>query len=779
VAEQVYLDFDLLIERSEGGYRASVLRSPAGEASVDFRLPFSDLELENLILRLERTRQVVRRLESPEMETAKALGGRLFEAVFDGPVGNCFQSSLYEASRQEAGLRIRLRLAQVPELVNVPWEYLYDPHLNRFFSLSETTPLVRYFDLAERIRPLAVQPPLRILVMLSSPRDYPRLDVEQEWANLNKALDEPKKQGKVTLQRVDAATLAALEKYLGRGTYHVFHFIGHGTFDKQAQDGVLLLEDEAGRGRPVSGQYLGMLLHDERTLRLAILNACEGARTAVSDPFAGTAQSFVQQGIPAVIAMQFAIPDEAAIALAQGFYMALAEGSPVDMGLASARRKVFAQGYEVEWGTPVLYLRAPDGHIFHLDRPAEAEAVAIPAQATPAPPARAMWRARKPILFTMLATVLVLVAIAIGLLVRNIGTGEGKPSTSGLSLLVPVAIHVGSFDGCENTPNLEAEFSAALTDLLATGRVAATAEPDTLPGRESEGPAVHISGKCEAASITYGVELPTTGVDAESKIAEVKSLGLTWTQESVDVPARVVAAAVAYTEGDAEQAAAWLFETQQEWAQLDEPLQRASLRFLLGNAWLRHQEPSQGAALDQYEQALADAESAAGTQNPLIAELRNNRGRAYIDQEQFSKAVDELTLALTADPTYVWARLNRSEAYVEDDRFSEAQNDCSQAIRENGPLAPAYTCQAYAYRRQESWTDVLASAQKAVESDPEYAPAYYYLGIATCRLGDAQSAATLLEQALSLAHTSGLRSNAAIWLELVRTSEDACAGPTG
>jgi len=368
-----YLNFDLLIERTEEGYTARVMNSPAGQASADFSLPFSELELENFLLRVGRTRRGVRCLESPEMEAVKTFGGRLFQAVFGDEVRGCLRSSLDEASRQEAGLRIRLRLAEAPELADLPWEYLYNPSLNRFLVLSTETPLVRYLDLPERIRPLAVKPPLKVLVMISSPRDYPPLDVEGEWKKLSEALDDLEQQRLVTLERLEEATLTALQRRFRRGGYHIFHFIGHGSFDEQAQDGVLLLEDERGRGRSVSGQYLGTLMHDERTLRLAILNACEGARTSRSDPFAGTAQSLVQQGIPAVIAMQFEITDEAAITLANEFYTALADGYPVDGALAEARKAILIQENDVEWGTPVLYLRAPDGRIFDIERVSEEE----------------------------------------------------------------------------------------------------------------------------------------------------------------------------------------------------------------------------------------------------------------------------------------------------------------------------------------------------------------------------------------------------------------------
>ena len=112
--------------------------------------------------------------------------------------------------------------------------------------------------------------------------------------------------------------------------------------------------------------YLGTILHDERTLRLAVLNACEGALTAVEDPFAGTAQSLILQRIPSVFAMQARTTDSAAITLSQEFYSALADGYPVDAALTEARKVVFAEGYSTEWGTPVLYLCSPDGRIFDI-----------------------------------------------------------------------------------------------------------------------------------------------------------------------------------------------------------------------------------------------------------------------------------------------------------------------------------------------------------------------------------------------------------------------------
>ncbi len=362
--ELTYLDFDLMIERSESGYRVRIINSPAGQADANIEWPFSDLEIENFLLRIGNTRRGVRRLESTEMKAAREFGGALFNAVFDDEVRGRLRSSLSDARRQGAGLRFRLHLTDVPELADLPWEYLYDSNLDEFLVLSVQTPLIRYIDLPRRTEPLTVELPLRILVMISSPSDYPELDVEQEFDTLVRGLGNLQRRGVVKLVRLEKATLAGLQRQLRKDEYHIFHYIGHGGFDEQAQDGVLLLEDDKGRGRPVSGRYLGTLLHDQRLMRMAVLNACEGARTSRTDPFAGVAHSLVQKGIPAVIAMQFEITDEAAITLASEFYGAMADGYPVDASLSEARKAIFAQNNDVEWGKPVLYMRSPDGRIF-------------------------------------------------------------------------------------------------------------------------------------------------------------------------------------------------------------------------------------------------------------------------------------------------------------------------------------------------------------------------------------------------------------------------------
>src|SRR4029450_4621781 len=50
--------------------------------------------------------------------------------------------------------------------------------------------------------------------------------------------------GAVTIDWLEEASLRALQRQLRQADYHVFHFIGHGGYDHDADDGVLLFEDE-------------------------------------------------------------------------------------------------------------------------------------------------------------------------------------------------------------------------------------------------------------------------------------------------------------------------------------------------------------------------------------------------------------------------------------------------------------------------------------------------------------------------------------------------------
>lgn len=381
MARRVYTDFDITLRAAGAEYEASVT-SATGSASNTFPLPFSDRELDDFFSMFGGRR--VRRMETPQLERARALGGRLYRAVFNEELDELLAASLTQAGESGNGLRIRLRLDEAPDLVNIPWEYLYRPASDDFFALSNWTPIIRFLDIDARMPPAPIEPPLRILVMISDPIEYQgSLDVEREWERVQESLADLVTAGHVELHRLQRATERELLGELRRNDHHIFHFVGHGEFNEQEQDGVLLLEDEHRRTKLVTGRALGTILRDSRSMRLVVLNNCEGARASDTDPFSGAAQSLIQKGIPAVAAMQFEITDNAAISFTHEFYAGLSDGYPADAALAEARKAIYQGATKFEFGSPVLYLSAADGVIFNITKRATPKEDVLPAEVEP------------------------------------------------------------------------------------------------------------------------------------------------------------------------------------------------------------------------------------------------------------------------------------------------------------------------------------------------------------------------------------------------------------
>lgn len=353
-----YENFDLLITRAPGGYQARVLNSPVSEAVRDFAAPFTEAELAALPGYFDRSAGDLP-LPSPEL-----LGETLYRVALADQVGASLRRSLDEATRRGLGLRIRLRLDKTaPELADWPWEYLRAPDRPDPFALSITTPIVRYIELTEPAKPLVSNLPLRVLAVTASPGNLRPLDIEQEWARLQRALKPLSERRLIVLERLESATLALLQARLRGDPVHLLHFIGHGFFDQAANVGGLVFEDGEGGSDIVTASALGLLLHDHEPLRLVFLNACEAGRGGRRDPFAGVAQRLVQGGVPAVAAMQFPITDRAALILSQEFYRALADGLPADAALSEARKAIKLAGDDPAWGTPVLFSRSGDNRL--------------------------------------------------------------------------------------------------------------------------------------------------------------------------------------------------------------------------------------------------------------------------------------------------------------------------------------------------------------------------------------------------------------------------------
>lgn len=365
-----YHELKVRIEAVAGHpYRVRAEAADGSTAAGTFSLPFDETKLENFVLKVGSPRRATRAFGGAEMAAAQEFGSELFESVFSGGVRDVYRSARERAWADDKGLRLTMYLSDAPDLQHVPWEFLYEPPM--FLAHSVETPVVRSLDLELQRRPKKVELPLRILGVDSRPQGAVPLDADAERHNLEEALAGLQERGLVELVWLERATLRELQRTLDRpDDFHVIHYIGHGAYNESSGNGTLLLEHQDGTLHQVTGTDLGSVLFDERSLRLAVLNACEGARASHRDPFSGVASSLVACGIPAVVGMQFEITDEAAVTFAEQFYTSLADSYPVDASLAQARRAIWAERHNTEFGTPVLFLRAADARLFDV-RPSQ------------------------------------------------------------------------------------------------------------------------------------------------------------------------------------------------------------------------------------------------------------------------------------------------------------------------------------------------------------------------------------------------------------------------
>lgn len=389
-----YRSLQLRFDRADAdGYALGVPESPAG-AHAPQRCTLTPAALEQTLWAdavpiagstRRATPEFAARL--PSAAAARAVGEALHAALFDSPLGGCLAESLRAIDPQRGeGLRFVINTTAAPDLARLPWEFLYSPAQDDFLFSDRMKPVVRWLDVDAPPPTLTVEPPLRLLVAVAAPADRADLQVGEEIAHLDRALDALAEAGTIETSRLDHASLERLDNALLEIRPHVLHFIGHGDF--VGDEGVLVLESDTtpGTADTIAGRQLAVLLRNHLgSLRLVFLNSCMGATASARDPFGGVAQSLIRRGMPAVIAMQFPVPDAAAVALAKHFYRYLAAGQPVDAALTSARAFLYARGYAVEWGAPALHMRTPDGRLFDLAAPRHAPAPIDNAAAAPSP----------------------------------------------------------------------------------------------------------------------------------------------------------------------------------------------------------------------------------------------------------------------------------------------------------------------------------------------------------------------------------------------------------
>jgi HEAT repeat protein len=374
-SEVRYQDFTLRAEKTTSeAILIQVLSSPAGEQRKPERIDTNSAI--RLIKDLNEQTGKLERRKSGKKHIIQ-LGQNLANLLLPPRTRSMFEESLSSVTAQQEGLRLQLRLDA--ELSKYPWEYLHlqggdrEPDDTGFLALHPSISIVRYEEVEQRILPLHSDPlkPLSLFVGLSSPidDDLLPLDLEQEKINIENALS-----GIDRIQfEFESATWDTLQRST-RSAVDIFHFVGHGGFDRILEQSGLYLTDATNRPQFATAEQVATLLRNWGT-RLVVLNACETGWRDGENIWNSVVTALMRVGIPSAIAMQYKIFDKGAIEFSNAFYQAVVQGCSLDEAVLAGRRALFAlcsqrqdERYWRDWGVIVLYSRVQSDVILLPER---------------------------------------------------------------------------------------------------------------------------------------------------------------------------------------------------------------------------------------------------------------------------------------------------------------------------------------------------------------------------------------------------------------------------
>lgn len=170
-----------------------------------------------------------------------------------------------------------------------------------------------YYDNPQSL--FAMTDKTRILFLSANPADTARLRVDKEQREIDHELKLSRSREQVEFIDAEAVRPNDLQQALLDNNPQIVHFSGHGS-----ENGVIL-EDDDGNAQPISTAALANLFRlFKESVQCVVLNACYSEAQATA----------IGQHIPYVIGMSNAIPDEAAIRFAVGFYKAIAAGKNIE-----------------------------------------------------------------------------------------------------------------------------------------------------------------------------------------------------------------------------------------------------------------------------------------------------------------------------------------------------------------------------------------------------------------------------------------------------------------
>jgi tetratricopeptide (TPR) repeat protein len=119
------------------------------------------------------------------------------------------------------------------------------------------------------------------------------------------------------------------------------------------------------------------------------------------------------------------------------------------------------------------------------------------------------------------------------------------------------------------------------------------------------------------------------------------------------------------------------------------------------------------------------------TVTPTIdAAAHFDSGMAFLERQEYDKAIDDFTEAIRLDPNVAIIYFNRGNAYYDHGNLDKASSDYNEAVRLDHNFARAYVGRGNVIRDQGNLDKAISDYNEAIRLEPNYVPAYDGRGLA-------------------------------------------------
>lgn len=329
-------------------------------------------------------------------------GLALYYALFSGSIMQAYDYAQILANQQSEGrLRVRLWIhSDAADLHKIMWERMHYPHQQGAapFTARAKVPFSRYIDITQSHHEPSADRVIRMLYAIASPADADRyglvaLLVDDELTILRESVKDLIDAGRLRITvlpghrpmspalnstlhqegweiRQGSTTQESILQCLGNAEgYHIFHFLGHGRFNRSDSATMLYLEGRSGNAHIVRDQDFALRIASvSHPPDLVFMAACETTRrdSQSGNPYVGFAPTLIKSGVPAVIVMQDRFPVDTSQQLTQLFYRYLLDDGIVDQAMGQARLLLHSRRQDA-WDIPVLFTRLEKGRLLRRD----------------------------------------------------------------------------------------------------------------------------------------------------------------------------------------------------------------------------------------------------------------------------------------------------------------------------------------------------------------------------------------------------------------------------